>query len=132
MTRQPRRLAFGQLKVVAVITLLFYGSSGYAQNLGFLMNTPISYMKERDLEQLNQSAGVALNTKADGQTLEWNNKGTGNSVSIHGTITPSDTVKEGGQTCRKLAIVAQAKGQSQTWSPVACKTGAEKWKLKKQ
>lgn len=96
------------------------------------MNTPISYIKERDLQQLNVAARAALETKADSESLEWNNQGAGNPVDVHGTITPSDTVKDANKTCRKLAIVAQAKGQTQTWSPVACKVGTDKWKPLKQ
>jgi surface antigen len=106
--------------------------AAYAANLGFLSNSPISYMKDRDLQALNKAAGQALNTKQDGEALDWSNEGAGNSVAIKGTITPNDTEKSGEQTCRKVAIVAIAKGQTQTWSPTACREGEGKWKLKKQ
>ena len=94
------------------------------------MNTPISYMKERDLQQLNRAARTAL----AGEALDWNNDGTGNLVHVTGTITPLDTKKDGDRSCRTLAIVAKAKGQTQTWSPTACKDGGpdSKWQLLKQ
>lgn len=118
---------------VAVSTALMGCSAlATAANLGFLMDTPISYMKQRDLQKLNEAAQTALDTKQDGESLDWNNAGTGNSVLVKGTITPSDTTKDGNQTCRKVGIIAQAKGQTQTWTPIACRGGTDKWKLKKQ
>ena len=103
-----------------------------AANLGFLNNTPITYMKQRDLQALNNAAHSALDTKQDGESLDWNNEGAGNPVAINGTITPSDTKKDGDRPCRKLTMVAHAKGQTQTWVPTVCKTDGGKWALLKQ
>jgi surface antigen len=127
-----RRPGWLQLAVCSVF--LSYAGVSYAANLGFLMNTPISYMKERDLQQLNRAAQKALNSKQDGEALDWNNDGTGNSVHVEGTVTPLNTRKEGDRSCRTIAIVAKAKGQTQTWSPTACKDGGadSKWQLLKQ
>jgi hypothetical protein len=119
-------------KIATVLTLALCTIAANAANLGFLSDTPISYMKERDLKVLNKSVGIALNTKADRESLAWSNDGTGNPVEIRGTITPSNTVKDEATTCRTVTIVAQAKGQTQTWSPVACQAAREKWRLKKQ
>jgi len=98
------------------------------------MNTPISYMKERDLQHLNRAARTALDLKQDGEALDWNTDGTGNPVHVAGTITPVNTKKDGDRSCRTLAIVANAKGPTQTWSPTACKDGGpnSKWQLLKQ
>lgn len=117
---------------IAGCVLLASGGAAYAANLGFLSNSPAAYMKQRDLQALNKAADVALDTKQDGESLDWSNEGAGNSVAINGTITPTSTEKTGDRTCRKLSIVALAKGQSLTWSPTACKEGAGKWTLKKQ
>ncbi|CAH2785764.1 MAG: hypothetical protein CBARDCOR_3975 [uncultured Caballeronia sp.] len=91
-----------------------------------------NYMKQRDLQALNAAAHSALDTKQDGESLDWNNEGAGNPVAINGTITPSDTKKDGDRTCRKLTMVAHAKGQTQTWAPTVCKTDGGKWALLKQ
>jgi len=98
------------------------------------MNTPISYLKERDLQQLNRAARTALDLKQDGEALDWNNDGTGNPVHVAGTITPANTKKDGDRSCRTLAIVANAKGPTQTCSPTACKDGGpnSKWQLLKR
>jgi|ERR1700730_5831154 surface antigen len=124
----------GWLQLAACTVFLSYAAGSYAANLGFLMNTPISYMKERDVQQLNRAARTALDSKQDGEALDWNNDGTGNLIHLTGTITPLNTKKEGDRSCRTLAIVAKAKGQTQTWSPTACKDGGpdSKWQLLKQ
>jgi surface antigen len=112
--------------------LLATVSVASAANLGFLNNSPISYMKPPDLQALNKAARTALETKQDGESLDWSNEGAGNPVAIKGTVTPVSTEKNGDQTCRKVQLVAIAKGQTQTWAPTACKVGSGKWQLKKQ
>jgi surface antigen len=112
--------------------LLAGATLGHASNLNFLKNTPISYMKDGDRKALNDAAQVALETKKDGESLEWSNAGTGNSVSITGTVTPHATTKEGNKTCRTATLVAIAKGQTQSWTPTACKEGSGPWKILRQ
>jgi surface antigen len=104
----------------------------HASNLNFLKYTPITYMRDADRKALNNAAQKALETKQDGEPLEWSNAGTGNPVSITGTVTPRDTTKDGGRTCRSVTLVAVAKGQTQSWTPVVCKTGNEPWKVFKR
>jgi surface antigen len=116
----------------AAVALIAVSTGASAANLGFLNNTPITYMKQRDLQALNAAARTALETKKDGESLDWNNKGAGNTVPIDGTITPQNTFDEGGMKCRKVTLVAHAKGQTQTWTPTACKHSDGKWQLKKQ
>jgi hypothetical protein len=41
-------------------------------------------------------------------------------------------VKRDGGTCRKVTLVAVAKGQTQTWTPTACKKGGAEWRIEKQ
>ncbi|MGA7815367.1 RT0821/Lpp0805 family surface protein [Caballeronia sp.] len=133
MSHPSRARSRACVQVVALCVLLASGAA-QAANLGFLANSPISYMKQADLQALNNAAHTALDTKQDGEAQDWDNKGTHNSVAIKGTITPSDTDKTSARTCRKLTIVAVAKGQTQTqtWVPTACKAGDGKWQLVKQ
>jgi surface antigen len=118
--------------VIAATLVATLSTGAFAANLGFLNNTPITYMKQRDLQMLNAAAQTALNTKGDGESLEWNNKGAGNPVPVNGTVTPHETFDSGGLKCRKITLVANAKGQTQTWEPTACKHEDGKWQLKKQ
>jgi surface antigen len=132
MPTQLRALTRASVPTIAACVLLAAASGASAANLGFLNDTPISYMKDRDLQALNKAAGAALEKNKDGESSDWNNKGTGNSVAINGTVTPQDTEKDGDRTCRKVTLVAIAKGQTQTWTPTACKEGSGKWHLLKK
>jgi surface antigen len=89
-------------------------------------------MRDPDRKALNEAAQTALNTKKDGESLTWSNAGTGNPVSVAGTVTPHDTTKNGSRTCRKATLVATAKGQTQTWTPTVCKENGGPWKIIRQ
>ncbi|WP_241991447.1 RT0821/Lpp0805 family surface protein [Paraburkholderia sp. RAU2J] len=117
---------------IAGAALLAGASFSHAANLNFLKNTPVSYMRDADRKALNDAAQIALETKKDDESLAWSNAGTGNSVSITGTITPHDTTKEGDKTCRTATLVAMAKGQTQSWTPTVCKQGNGPWKILRQ
>ena len=132
MTIEHRARARAALLTLTAAALVAVSTGAGAANLGFLNNTPITYMKQPDVQALNKAAQVALETKQDGESLDWNNKGTGNTVPIDGTITPQSTFDSGGLKCRKVTLVANAKGQTQTWTPIACRQSDGKWKLKKQ
>ncbi|SAK49143.1 hypothetical protein AWB82_01275 [Caballeronia glebae] len=132
MPIRDRALARACIRTIAASALVAVSAAASAANLGFLNNTPISYMKQRDLQALNNAAQTALNTKQDGESLDWDNKGAGNPVPINGTVTPQESFESGGLKCRKITLVAHAKGQTQTWTPTACKASDGKWKLKKQ
>ncbi|WP_244206904.1 hypothetical protein [Caballeronia pedi] len=80
-------------------------------------------MKPADRKALHCAAQEALDTKKDGETIKWNNDGTGDTVHIEGTVTPRDTVKREGGPCRKVTLVVVAKGQTQSWTPTECKKG---------
>ncbi|SAK71860.1 hypothetical protein AWB76_04513 [Caballeronia temeraria] len=132
MPIRDRALAHASVLTITAAALVAVSAAASAANLGFLNDTPISYMKQRDLQALNNAAQVALNTKKDGESLDWDNKGAGNPVPINGTVTPQESFESGGLKCRKITLVAHAKGQTQTWMPTACKQSDGKWKLKKQ
>lgn len=77
-------------------SLLPGGAIGaHAANLGFLNDTPISYMKQRHIDSITQAVFTALNDKQDGESASWANEGAGNSVKIGMTITVASTAREG-------------------------------------
>jgi surface antigen len=116
----------------AALLLLAGAAASHAANLNFLKDTPITYMHDADRKALNDAAQKALDHGKDGESFNWSNAGTGNSVAISGTVTPHDTEKQGERTCRHVTLVATAKGQTQTWMPTACKTGGGAWKVLRQ
>ena len=103
-----------------------------AANLGFLNDTPIAYMKQRDVDSIKKAVYAALNDKQDGETATWVNDGLGNSVKIDANITVSNTAKNGERTCRDTAVVLNAKGQSMHLRPQFCRQGSGNWVLQKK
>jgi hypothetical protein len=106
-------------------------STAYAQNLGFLHDSPISFMKQKDMASLTTALNEALDKNTDGQTSDWNNQGLGNSVPITATITPKDALKEQGTDCRHVAVQLNARNQQQNWQPLYCKS-PQGWKIQKR
>ncbi|RKE34947.1 outer membrane surface antigen [Paraburkholderia sp. BL23I1N1] len=113
--------------------LLLGGAIGaQAANLGFLNDTPMSYMKQREVDSIKTAVVSALNDKQDGESASWVNEGTGNSVKIDATITVASTAKDGDRTCRDVGVVLNAKGQSMNLRPQFCKQGSGNWQLQKK
>jgi hypothetical protein len=106
-------------------------STAHAQNLGFMHDSPISFMKQKDMTSLTDALHAALDKSTDGQTSDWSNQGLGNSVPITATITPKDGLQDQGMTCRHVAIQLTARNQQQGWQPLFCKTSTG-WKLQKR
>ena len=125
-----RHRAFRQ--VTAAALLLGAAIGAQAANLGFLSDTPISYMKQRDVDSIKQAVFTALDEKKDGESTNWVNEGTRNSVKIDAAITVASTSKDGERTCRDVGVVLNAKGQSMTLRPQFCKEGDGKWQLQKK
>jgi len=130
--RLARRVRRALLSCFAGLALMAGAASSHATNLNFLNNTPITYMRAADRSALNATAQKALETGKDGEPIRWSNAGTGNPVAIDGTVTPHETTKEGDRTCRRATLVANAKGQTQSWTPTVCKTGDGPWKILRQ
>ena len=64
MPMKSRALARACVQSLAAAALIAGTGSAFAANLGFLNDTPISYMKQRDLQALNSAARTALDTQA--------------------------------------------------------------------
>ena len=113
--------------------LLLGGAIGaQAANLGFLHDTPMAYMKQRDIDSIKKAVFSALNETEGRRKRHWVNEGTGNSVKIDATITVAGTANDGGRTCRDLGVVLNAKGQSMNLHPQFCKQGSGTWQLQKK
>jgi surface antigen len=124
-TRVLFHLSVGSLLLGAAV-------GAQAANLGFLNDTPISYMKQRDIDSVKAAVFSALNQKKDGESATWVNEGTGNSVKIDATITVASSASDGARTCRELAVELRAKGQSMNLRPQFCKEGSGNWQLQKK
>lgn len=117
----------------ALAAALFLNGVGvHAHNLNFLNDTPLSYMKPRDMDPIKRALVEVLNTTGDGETSQWTNEGTGNSIKIGATMTPERTTHDGNKTCRQVAVVLSAKGQSLNLHPFFCGAGKTDWALHKR
>jgi hypothetical protein len=135
LNRTSRQLRHSRyLSQWAIGAVLVAGSlAAHAANLGFLNDTPISYMKQRDIDSLRAAAFQALDNKQDNESVTWNNEGTGNGVKIDAQLTPVDTAKDGANTCRTVRVVLNAKGQSVNLGPRFCRQGnSGRWILQKK
>jgi surface antigen len=128
MSKLPRTLRAASAALLVTIGM----GSAHAANLGFLNNTPMSFMNQADYASLQNAVRDAVEHKADGESTTWSNEGTRNSVRINSTITPSNTQKEGNKTCRDSEVVINAKGQSMTLRPHFCRVGDGAWTFQKQ
>ncbi|QCP50111.1 hypothetical protein FAZ95_13530 [Trinickia violacea] len=120
------------LRAITGGLLLAGAVAAQASNYGFLSDTPVSYMRQRDVDSLLKAANTALDTKRDGETAVWTNEGTGTSVKLDATMTIGQTTKDGDRTCRRMTATLNAKGQSMTLRPQYCKAGDGAWQFQKQ
>jgi len=119
------------LRALAGGLLLAGAAAAHATNYGFLSDTPVSYMRPGEFDALQKATLEALDTKKDGETATWSNKGMRNSVAVDATLTPVDTTQDGNRTCRRVTAVLNAKGQSMTLRPQYCKAGDGPWQFQK-
>lgn len=127
MLKSPRILSG-----LAAVLLLSAGSAANAANLGFLNDTPATWMKQADYNSLARAVRDSVANKADGETSNWSNDGLGNPVKMNATITPSKMQKDGDKTCRDSEVVVTAKGQSMTLRPQFCQAGSGAWVYQKK
>ncbi|MFL9960741.1 hypothetical protein PQR02_06350 [Paraburkholderia sediminicola] len=115
---------------LSVASLLLGAAIGVqAANLRFLRNTPIALMRQRDMDSLEHAVLGALNGKKDGESINWVNEGTRNSVRIDATITVANTTHNGERICRDVGVVLNARGQSMQLQPQFCSGGSGAWQL---
>ncbi|MBN3751366.1 hypothetical protein G3N95_00320 [Paraburkholderia sp. Tr-20389] len=120
------------VRLTSTLFLLMGMAAAHATNLNFLNDTPMSYIKKPDMDSIKVALTDVLNTKKDGETTQWTNEGTGNSVKIDAAMTPESTSQEGNKTCRNVTVVLSAKGQSMNLHPKFCGTGKTDWALQKR
>jgi hypothetical protein len=120
------------LQLTGASLLLASAIGAQAANLGFLNDTPITYMRQRDTDSLKSAVMSALNEQKDGASVNWVNDGLGNSVRIDAKITLAGTAEDSGRTCRDVAVELNAKGQSMHLRPQFCKQGGGAWQLQKK
>ena len=125
-----KRVARSGVSVAVASVAFFACTAAFAQNLGFMHSSPITFMHDKDVASLSTALHTALDNNTDGQSSDWTNEGLGNSVAIKATITPKDSADQNGMHCRHASVTLNAKSQDQSWLPLFCKT-AQGWKIQK-
>ncbi|HTR10793.1 MAG TPA: hypothetical protein VMJ11_29895 [Paraburkholderia sp.] len=128
MSKLPRLLRALSAGLLVTIGM----GSVHAANLGFLHDTPMSYMNQQDYDSLTRAVRAAVSTKADGESTTWTNEGSRNGVRVDATVTPTKTEKDGDKTCRDTEVIINAKGQTMTLHPRFCRTGEGAWAFQKR
>jgi hypothetical protein len=94
--------------VLLLVSLSLGSAVALAQNVGFLRDDVMSFMRRDDIKLFTENYKAALEL-ADGHTSTRNNPSTGAS----GTATPLSTAKNAkGMTCRNLAFSTTAGGRT--------------------
>ena len=120
------------LSGLAALCLLSAGPAAQAANLGFLNDTPASWMKQADYDSLTHAVRDAIANKPDGETVNWSNEGLRNPVKIDAAITPDKPETDGDKTCRAAAVAISAKGQTMNLRPRFCRVGSGAWVYQKK
>jgi surface antigen len=117
---------------VGGLLLAALACSAQASNLSFLNDTPVSYMRQPDIDSIKLAVRHALDTKADGESVQWNNADTGNRIRLDATITLGDTTNRGASTCRSVTVVLRGKGQSMNLHPLFCRADDARWRFQQR
>lgn len=107
-----------------LLTIGMWSAGSFASNLDFLSDTPIMYLTEADKALQRDAALYVLEHPKSNAVREWRNSVTGFAGRIEGK---GDWIAPDGQRCRKIKLVAQAKGAESVFVLPLCKDGAGEW-----
>jgi surface antigen len=119
------------LSTLGTALLVTCAGAAHAANLGFLHDTPASYMNQADYASLTKAVRTAVDQTPDGQSTTWTNEGTRNGTKIDATITGAKTDTDGDNTCRTMQVAVTAKQQTMTLMPRFCRKGTGAWVYQK-
>lgn len=112
-----------------VLAGLFLGTAPQASastELRWLNDSPLRFFSDKDWELSNAARDKALETAAEGETVEWSNPESGS----YGSVTPLSSVdKEDGRTCREAEIVSHANGRDGTGRFEFCRKPDGTWRI---
>jgi surface antigen len=117
----------------ALGTLLLAGAPlpSWPADAAWLRDTPLGQLDQQDIAALDSTVRVVLNTRNDGETSRWTNRGSGNPVEINATLTPEGTSIKHGRTCRFVVVTMHAKGKTVRLRPQYCQPGDGSWERQK-
>ncbi len=112
---------FPQLAILVLVFLTIAPAQGF--NLGFLQDSPASYLKDEDIEMFLDAAQQALASERDGVDIWWDNPKTGN----NGSVTPIRSFQQDGRPCKRLRVATFAGERSGTSEFTFCQAAEGGW-----
>lgn len=107
------------------VLLVLSSSQGFASGVGWLGDAPIRYFSEKDAQLMKSGIQSALSNNDDGVKFEWMNPETGHK----GSITPINSKKIQGLSCRDATIFNSAGGRTASSRFTFCQHEDGDWKL---
>lgn len=97
----------------------------------------MSQLDRSDIDALNSTVQVVLNTKNDGESTRWSRAATPERAEVDATLTPEDTTISQRRTCRFVAVTLhaanrasnQAPNQTVKLRPQYCRSANTPWEL---
>ena len=117
------------LAALGIVLLAFVSSPAWSESAGFLGGTPMNQLDQQDIDALNSTAQVVLNTKNDGQTTHWTRPASGNRGEVSATLTPEGTSIKDRRTCRFVAMTVKAGNHAFKLRPQYCQSPSTPWEL---
>lgn len=109
----------------AILLALLTSAPSHATNLFFMKDAPVANMDDEDRQILRETAKDALENKADGEMVDWENTNSGH----FGKITVVDTHKDYDTVCRTVHFVNSAGDKIGQATFRACKADDDTWRL---
>ncbi|MFP6562661.1 hypothetical protein WJ542_30805 [Paraburkholderia sp. B3] len=119
------------LAVLGALLLVCAPLPAALADTGLLHGTPLEKLDRPDLDALESTVLVVLNTRNDGETSRWTNNGSDNRAVVNATLTPEGTAIKHRRTCRFVAITVTTVGKTGRLRPQYCRTGDAPWERQK-
>lgn len=117
------------LAALGALLLALASPPAWAESAGYLGGTRVSRIDQKDIDALNSTALVVLNTKNDGETSRWTRPASPDRPEVSATLTPEGTSIKHRRTCRFVAMTVQAGPHAIKLRPQYCRTPKTPWEL---
>ncbi|WP_167760164.1 hypothetical protein [Paraburkholderia pallida] len=118
-----------RLATLGVLLLALASPPAWPAYAGFLSGTPMGQLDQKDIDALNSTVLVVLNTKNDGETTPWMRPATVDRAEVSATLTPEGTSIKHRRACRFVAVTVHTGNQTVTLRPQYCQSAKMIWEL---
>ena len=105
---------------------MLFAAPAIAINMSRFEDAPITRLNEEELKAYRAFIMKAIDTGAEGTTVEWNSTGT----KFNGKVTPGKRFQDGKDVCREAGIESDSGDRHMRGRYTFCKDAAGIWQLK--